>query len=195
MTVFRIGVILGSTRSTRLSPRIAQYVIDRVRSSEWDISFTLSLIDLKEWDLPLMDEPKVPALVTKTEDYESEVARKWSREISSYDGFIFVTPQYNWGYPACLKNAIDYLFNEWKGKPAMLVSYGGHGGHKCYNQLRQVLEGLDMEVTERGVLVPYPTKKEVMYGIPADFHFDQLPEIRETIETAFENLLNLLKKN
>jgi NAD(P)H-dependent FMN reductase len=57
---------------------------------------------------------------------------------------VFVSPQYNWGYPAPLKNAIDHLYKEWAGKPAMIVTYGGHGGGKCAAQLRQVLDGLEM---------------------------------------------------
>ena len=60
---------------------------------------------------------------------------------------MFVTPQYNWGYPAPLKNALDHLFKEWSGKPAMIVTYGGHGGVRCAAQLRQVLDGLDMKPT------------------------------------------------
>ena len=64
---------------------------------------------------------------------------------------MFVTPQYNWGYPAPLKNAIDYLYNEWKGKPALVVSYGGHGGGKANGQLREVLRGVRMHVCEKGV--------------------------------------------
>lgn len=60
-------------------------------------------------------------------------------------GFVFVTPQYNWGYPAALKNALDHLYAEWAGKPAVIVSYGGHGGVRCAEQLRQVLTGLKMK--------------------------------------------------
>lgn len=188
----KIGIILGSTRITRISPRIAQCIIDIIQSYEWDESFSLTLIDLKEWNLPIFDEPAVPALIKSSEGYKSDLTKNWSREISSCDGFIFVTPQYNWGYPACLKNAIDYLYHEWKGKPAMLVTYGGHGGGKCYSQLKQVLEGLDMKVTEKGVLISYPTKKEIVEGIPAYFNLDGLPGIRENTKEAFENLLNLL---
>ena len=69
---------------------------------------------------------------------------------------IFVTPQYNWGYPAPLKNALDHLYKEWAGKPAMIVSYGGHGGGRCAQQLRQVLDGLHMQpvTTMPGLILP-----------------------------------------
>lgn len=72
--------------------------------------------------------------------------RSWSRVVSTLDIFIFVTPQYNWGLPAALKNAIDRVYHEWRGKSAIVVSYGGHGGDKCNRQLQEVLQGLKMNV-------------------------------------------------
>jgi NAD(P)H-dependent FMN reductase len=84
-------------------------------------------LDLNDWPLPLSDEPKGP-----------------STGIYVHERFFFVTPQYNWGYPASLKNALDHLLKEWNGKPALIVSYGHHGGVKAAAQLRQVLEGLRM---------------------------------------------------
>jgi NAD(P)H-dependent FMN reductase len=102
--------------------------------------FETEVIDLRQWPLPLGDEPEVPA----TGIYIHEHTRRWSRKIAAADGYIFVTPQYNWGYPAALKNALDHLFKEWNGKAAVIVSYGHHGGTKAAGQLRQVLEGLRM---------------------------------------------------
>jgi NAD(P)H-dependent FMN reductase len=86
------------------------------------------------------DEPGIPS----RGDYALGHTRAWSRKISEGDAFVFVTPQYNWGYPAPLKNALDHLYKEWSGKPAMIVTYGGHGGGKCADQLRQVLAGMHM---------------------------------------------------
>ncbi|KAF7114933.1 hypothetical protein CNMCM5793_000703 [Aspergillus hiratsukae] len=82
----------------------------------------------------------------------------WSEEIASHAGFIFVTPQYEWGYPASIKNAIDYLFHEWKGKPGMIVSYGGHGGGKAAQQLCQVPQGLPMQPVEPLALWCFPQR-------------------------------------
>jgi len=96
----------------------------------------------------MFNEPTIPSQIHASADYIQPHTRLWSEEISKYKGFVFVTPQYNWGYPAILKNAIDYLFNEWKGKSAMVVSYGGHGGGKAAVQLRGVLEGVRMSVVE-----------------------------------------------
>ena len=98
------------------------------------------VVDLKQWPLPMDDEPGIPAI----DDYAFEHTRNWSRKVAEAAAFVFVTPQYNWGYPAPLKNAIDHLYKEWSGKPAVIITYGGHGGDKCGRQLRQVLKSLKM---------------------------------------------------
>jgi NAD(P)H-dependent FMN reductase len=98
------------------------------------------IVDLAAWPLPADDEPGIPALGKYVQGH----TQAWSSKIASADGFVIVTPQYNWGYPAPLKNAIDHLYREWAGKPVLIVSYGGHGGGKCAAQLRQVLEGIKM---------------------------------------------------
>jgi NAD(P)H-dependent FMN reductase len=131
-------VIIGSTRPRRISPQIAAWVAEVGRER---LVARLELTDLKGWPLPMDDEPGVPAVG----DYAFDHTLAWSRKVAAADGFVFVTPQYNWGYPAPLKNALDHLFKEWSGKPAMIVTYGGHGGVRCAAQLRQVLDGLDMK--------------------------------------------------
>lgn len=134
----RILVIIGSVRPRRIGPKIAAWVAEVGRETTQAL---VEIVVLKDWRLPMDDEPGVPA----GHDYLFEHTRAWSRKISSGDAFVFVTPQYNWGYPAPLKNALDHLYREWSGKPAMIVTYGGHGGAKCADQLRQVLEGLKMK--------------------------------------------------
>lgn len=134
----RTLVIIGSTRARRLCPQIAAWVAEVGRET---LSGDIEIVDLKDWPLPMDDEPGVPALG----DYAFEHTRAWSQKIAGAQAFVFVTPQYNWGYPAPLKNALDHLHAEWAGKPAMIVTYGGHGGSKCARQLRQVLKGLKMK--------------------------------------------------
>ena len=75
--------------------------------------------------------------------YTSAHTEAWSAKVAAADAVVFVTPQYNWGYPTALKNALDHLYREWLGKPALIVTYGSRGG-LCAGQLRQVLEGLKM---------------------------------------------------
>jgi NAD(P)H-dependent FMN reductase len=100
----------------------------------------LELIDLAEINLPFLDEPEIPARHKYTKDH----TKAWSQLISGYDGFVIVFPQYNWGYPAVLKNAMDYLFEEWANKPVSLMCYGSHGGFHGYIAMKLVTQGLDM---------------------------------------------------
>jgi NAD(P)H-dependent FMN reductase len=132
-----ILVIIGSVRPKRICPQIAEWVAGIGRNC---LPATFEVVDLKDWPLPMDDEPGIPA----AGGYASEHTRAWSRKVSQGDAFVFVSPQYNWGYPAALKNALDHLYTEWAGKPAVIATYGGHGGGKCADQLRQVLEGMKM---------------------------------------------------
>jgi NAD(P)H-dependent FMN reductase len=138
MTAPKVLVIVGSARSRRICPEIAAWVAEVGRSA---VAAEFEIVDLKDWALPMDNEPGIPAAGG---EYASEQTRAWSRKVSEGAGVVFVTPQYNWGYPAPLKNALDHLYNEWSRKPAMIVTYGGHSGDKCSRQLRQVLDGLHM---------------------------------------------------
>ena len=124
-------------RPRRIALQIAEWVAEVGREAT-DGAF--EVLDLNDWPLPMDDEPGIPA----GGRYEHEHTRAWSRKIAAAPAFVFVTPQYNWGYPAPLKNALDHLYAEWSGKPAMIVSYGGHGGERCAEQLQQVCEGLHL---------------------------------------------------
>jgi NAD(P)H-dependent FMN reductase len=133
-----ILVIAGSLRPRRIAHTIAAWVAEIGRET---MGGAFEVIDLKDWPLPMDDEPGIPAAGG---EHDIEHTRAWSRKIAGAGALVFVTPQYNWGYPAALKNALDHLYREWAGKPAMIVTYGGHGGGKCAEQLRQVCEGLHM---------------------------------------------------
>lgn len=133
----RIAVVIGSTRPTRICPGIARWVLQRAQEGS---ALTYELIDLAEVNLPFLDEP----LVAARRSYQHEHTKAWSRTVESYDGFIFVFPQYNWGYPGVLKNALDFLYHEWAGKPVSYVTYGTRGGSKGAEQLHGVLQGLRM---------------------------------------------------
>lgn len=131
-------VVAGTTRALRRSPAIARWIA-ALGEGEGGV---FTVVDLADLGLGLDDEPGIPALGT----YVRETTRAWSALVSAAAGVVFVTPQYNWGYPAPLKNAIDHLYREWNGKPAMIVTYGGHGGDRCGRQLREVLTGLDVKL-------------------------------------------------
>ena len=135
-------VIAGSTRPNRRSPVIAQWVAalgDELGSGSFRV------IDLRDLNLDLDNEPGIPAAGAA---YASAATRNWSELVSGAKGIVIVTPQYNWGYPAALKNAIDHLYREWRDKPVLIVTYGGHGGGKCGAQLREVLGGMGVRLTD-----------------------------------------------
>jgi NAD(P)H-dependent FMN reductase len=142
----RIAVVIGSTRPTRICPGIARW--SRQALSE-ESPLRYELVDLAEVNLPFLDEPLKPALG----DYQHAHTRAWSSLISGYSGFVFVFPQYNWGYPAPLKNALDFLYDEWHGKPVSSVTYGTRGGGKAADQIRQVFDGLHMRPLETRIEV------------------------------------------
>ncbi|EXJ85831.1 hypothetical protein A1O1_06200 [Capronia coronata CBS 617.96] len=159
----QIGVIICSQRPRRAGPQIATFVLDTLKQYQAghpsSRPYQFMLIDLAEHPLPMYDEPGIPSRIHSSAGYAHYHTRAWSDLINSFAAFVFVTPQYNWGYPAGLKNALDYLYHEWAGKPAMVVSYGGHGGHKAAMQLKQVLQGLHMKVVPHHVALQFPDRE------------------------------------
>lgn len=149
MSNYRIAVVTCSTRPSRLNPFVTQFVQNFLKDDQPNA--TLSVLDLNDYSLPLLDEPAVPSQLPRddpTPHYVHDHTKKWSTIVRQFDAFIFVTPQYNWSVPASLKNAIDYLYYEWYGKPAAIVSYGTRGGPRAAGHLRQMLMGVRMHVVE-----------------------------------------------
>lgn len=131
----RLAIIVGSTRPGRRAEPVAQWV-HRVASSSQRAEF--AIVDLADYALPLLDEPTPAAMGT----YVHEHTRRWADAIASYDGYVFVSPEYNHSVPAALKNAIDYLYAEWGNKAAGLVTYGLQGGTRAAEHLRLILAEL-----------------------------------------------------
>lgn len=135
----KIAVIIGTTRPSRVGADIADWF---VRNASDTPNASFEIIDLREVNLPFLDEIDTP----DHGNYKKDYTLAWKRQVEQYDGFVFVTAEYNAGYPAPLKNAIDYLGAEWHDKPAAIVSYGWSGGVSASAQLRQVLDRLKMRV-------------------------------------------------
>ncbi|WP_367159343.1 NAD(P)H-dependent oxidoreductase [Kozakia baliensis] len=133
-----ILVILGSVRAGRIAPQVGRWVMENRPASS---TLGFELIDLRDWRLPMDDEPGIPARV---DYYTQSYSEAWSRKVTEAAGYIFVTPEYNGSYPAALKNALDHLYREWTGKPVSIVTYGYHGGGRVAVQLRQLLETMKM---------------------------------------------------
>ena len=148
-------LIMGSVRAGRQCPAVAAWVA-QIGLAETGVS--AELIDLRQWLLPMEDEPAIPA----TGHYLHAHTHAWHDRVAAAGAIVIVTPQYNWGYPAALKNAIDHLYDEWRDKPAMLVTYGGHGGTKCAEQLRQVASAVKLQLvpTSPALVLPQPVIRE-----------------------------------
>lgn len=128
----RVAIILGSTRPGRNGEAVSQWIYDIAKTRK-DADF--ELIDILNYNLPLLDEPIPPLMGQYTKDH----TKRWAAVINSFDAFVFVTPEYNHGIPGALKNAIDFLFKEWNDKVAGFVSYGSAGGVRAVEQLRLVM--------------------------------------------------------
>ncbi|PSR88501.1 flavo protein-like protein [Coniella lustricola] len=171
-SLFRVAVICGSTRSVRVGPQVTTFIHSTISNhlaspakaggegtTHAKPAISLEIVDIAAFNLPLFDEVIIPQAVKDPSGYAHEHTRVWSAKIASYQAFVFVTPQYNWGIPASLKNAIDYLYNEWTAKPAMIVSYGGHGGGHAAGALKTVCQGLRMKVVENPVCLTFPDRQ------------------------------------
>ncbi|NGM13081.1 GNAT family N-acetyltransferase [Verrucosispora sioxanthis] len=140
-TPLRVLVITASTRPGRLGPAITDWFVRTVRSDAASDAITVDVADLAEVALPLLDEPEHPA----SGSYRHEHTRRWSRTVAAADAFVVVTPEYNFGMPAVLKNAFDFLYHEWAWKPVAFVSYGNtSAGTRSAQMAKQVVTTLRM---------------------------------------------------
>lgn len=171
----RLAVVIGSTRPGRVGEPIARWVATQA-ATRGDLE--VDLVDLAEVGLPLLDEPHHPRLG----QYTHEHTRAWSRRIREADGFVFVTPEYNHGYSAVLKNAIDYLYDEWRHKPVGFVSYGGNsGGLRAVQQLKQVVVALNMVPVVEAVSLPF---------VGSMLHADGSLEPSQSMEHSLKSMLD-----
>jgi NAD(P)H-dependent FMN reductase len=139
-----IQLIIGSTRQNRVAKSIAEWIVDHVNHED----INLEIIDLKEVRLPAFDAPVPPAYAPVNTD----AGKKWAETIAKADGYIFLTAEYNRSIPSSLKNALDYLVVEWRGKPSAIVSYGYvDGGQSAARHLKDILGWLKVPVVEPAV--------------------------------------------
>jgi len=153
----QIGIIIGSTRPNRIGHHVAQYVKDILeKDTSGPIKPELSLVDIAEFKLPTFDEAIMPAMVPAQGQFAHDHSKKWSAEIAKYDGYIFVTAEWNFGVPGATKNAIDFLYNAWIGKPVYIISYGIKGGLTAAASLKTILEGMHLHVVETSTSLEFP---------------------------------------
>jgi NAD(P)H-dependent FMN reductase len=147
-----LTIVIGSTRPGRVGPKFATWFRSLAIAHD---GFDVELVDLAQLNLPFLDEPSHPRL----RQYVHQHTIDWSRTVERSDAFVFVTPEYNFGYSAALKNAIDYLSQEWADKAVGFVSYGGvAGGTRAVQQLKQVVTALKMIPVAESVNLPFFTQ-------------------------------------
>ena len=132
-----IAVIIGTTRQSLWGHVPAKWITDKINS---DGRMNASVVDIARFDIPMFDE----AASNKWMPSSDENARRWQAEIDKYDGFVFVTAEYNHSISGALKNALDQAFNEWNRKPAAVVGYGGVGAARAVEHLRNIAVELRM---------------------------------------------------
>jgi len=135
--MIKVGIIIGTTRPGRKAEDVARWVYEIARKRS-DAEY--EIVDIKDFNLPLLDEPVPPAMG----QYSQPHTKAWAAKIAVFDAFVFVTPEYNHGTSGTLKNAIDFLYREWNNKAAGFVGYGSAGGVRAVENLRLVMGELQV---------------------------------------------------
>src|SRR5712691_5293245 len=172
----KIAIIIGSTRPGRNGEAVAKWVSE-IAQKRTDAEF--ELVDIRDFNLPLLDEPMPPSMG----HYSKPHTKAWAAKIGSFDGYVFVAPEYNHGVPGALKNAIDFLFAEWNNKAAGFVSYGGAGGARAVEHLRLVLAEVQIATVRNQVLLSMFTDFE-NFSV-----FKPAPQQEKSVNAMFDQVI------
>jgi NAD(P)H-dependent FMN reductase len=174
--MIKVGIILGSTRPGRNGEAVARWVHE-IASTRKDAQY--ELVDIADFDLPLLDEPVPPSM----HKYSKPHTKRWAEKIDGLDAFVFVTPEYNHSTSGALKNAIDYLYAEWNDKAAAFVSYGSAGGVRAVEHLRGIMAELQIaDVRGQVALSLFDDFEKFSAFNPRDVH-------RPAIDTMLDQLV------
>jgi NAD(P)H-dependent FMN reductase len=189
-TTLKIKVIVGSTRANRFSEKPAHFIFDEIKKVA---GVDAELLDLRDYPLPFFNEAQSPMMLKGM--YSDETAKKWSAKIQEADAFIVITPEYNHGAPAVLKNAFDWLSPEWAKKPIGFVSYGVVGGARSVEQLRLTAIELSMVPTRNAINISSDMYRTIV-NEPTPVNpelFKSLMEPINRVEMLFNELIGLAK--
>ena len=142
----KIALLVTSTRVNAVGPAIGDWLKPILESAAPEATFTT--VRVADFKLPVFDEVAIPAMVPAMAQWTKPHSKAWSAEIAKYDGYVILANEYNFGMSAATKNAIDYIYNEWIGKPILIVSYGIAGGSSASEQLMKVLTGMKTKPIE-----------------------------------------------
>jgi NAD(P)H-dependent FMN reductase len=185
--MIKIGIILGSTRPGRNTEAVAKWVYEIARKRT-DAEF--ELVDIKDFNLPLLDEPVPPSM----QQYKQGHTKAWAEKIKSLDSFIFVTPEYNHSTSGALKNAIDFIYAEWNNKAAGFVSFGSMGGIRAVEQLRLIMGELQIaDVRAQVALSLFTDFENFSVFKPASTHVTSVNNMIDQV-VAWGNALKTIRK-
>jgi NAD(P)H-dependent FMN reductase len=146
--VKKVAIIVTSTRTPRIGPTVGTLVRDIFAPAAEAANIELSIVDLATFNLPVYNEAAIPFWVPSKQQYVHPESLAWTAEIARHDAYILIVPEYNFGMSGGTKNAIDYLYNEWIGRPVAVVSYGIQGGKTASEQVSTTLKGMKLRVAE-----------------------------------------------
>ena len=177
-----ISVITGSIRQGRFGEKPAKWIFELLKERE---GVDARLLDLRHFPMPFFDQPMGPAMPGRP-PYEHEVVQRWTAEIARADGFIIVTPEYNFGPPAVLKNALDWVYKEWNRKTVAFVSYGGAMGVRSVQMLRLIAIELQLAPMRFTVSIP----RDVLWAHFQGGDVDKgLAELNKQADAMIDDLL------
>lgn len=182
----KFAVIIGSTRNGRKGPQVANWVLEEARRTDAakEAGATFELVDLLDFDLPFFDSEIHPANTNKV--HSNPQAQRWGDVIDTFDGYIFVTPEYNHSVPAPMKNAFDTLFSEWVHKPVAIASYGQAGGVRAAEHWRAIVKNVRM----------LDTRSQITVFTDFDFtdgKFIPNPQLTKNLGVFVEELISLTR--
>lgn len=181
----KVLIILGSTRPNRFSEKIGGWLADYAKS-QTEVEY--ELVDLRDYPLALYNEPASVKYLDG--QYTDPVAAKWRDKVAEADGYILVTPEYNNGYSAVLKNALDLVYFEWNKKPIAFVSYGAAaGGSRAVQQLKEVVLELKMVPMHENILINHAYNE-----VDDNGNLKNPDQYKESADRIFEAMAWWLKK-
>jgi NAD(P)H-dependent FMN reductase len=173
--MLKLAIIIGSTRPGRVGEAVGKWAFE-IATRRKDAQF--ELVDVEAFNLPLLDEPIPPS----QGKYSKEHTKKWATKIASFDGYVFVTPEYNHGPSGALKNAIDFLYAEWNNKAAGFVGYGSAGGTRAVEHLRLVMAEVQIATVRNQVMLSLRDDFENYSAFkPRDFHEKSLAGVFDQV--------------
>lgn len=176
MNNLNIKVIVGSTRDGRFGDKVAEWIAGEIEKRQ---DLNVEILDLLDYQLPFFNEPVSPSM--KTEPYKNPEVTKFTKKIEEADAFVVVTPEYNHSLPAVLKNAFDWVYQEWHNKPIAFVGYGSVGAARSIEHLRLIAIELQMAPIRNAVHIPGDQYFPVLFGqAPAGEMFGKMQKSADT---------------